>query len=158
MNTEKKAWLFGKGQSLDKFDFKTSGSMRFALNELAFALPCYGAIAQDLNVLHKYIKMLNREIKVFTIEQEPKFYFYRMEKFEFDRKFADVATLATCILQHLGFTTIHYVGFDIIDGIGAVSKHVVRHGARWKEQPDELLSYLKTSLLTPIWEHRKCSK
>ena len=115
MDVPNEIWMFGKGPSLDFFDWSKAGSCRIGLNETAFVVPnCWGAFATDYPVLDKYEESLSSKILVFRKSVHTQYQFDKMVIYpsKWIKNWQGIGNIATQVLHKLGARIFHYIGFD----------------------------------------------
>lgn len=158
------AWIIGKGPSLDYFGFQYYMYPRYAVNEAAFLIPNCVAICKDLRMVKIYQEKLPFDVPVYTknmvrLRRLDNHIQYPMGKLLNAHYYPSSISMAIIIAKELGFTRLHLVGCDSVDGIQGYANCVktVAHCAP-KYYNDHSVNELKTIIINEgvdvVWEHR----
>lgn len=112
-------WIFGKGPSLDYFDFSKAGIFRIGINEAAFDIPnCWAALAVDKVVVEKYKLLLDPSILLFLPTFYTVFNLSPLTPYYIPEEIPTITSgqAALFIAHKLGATHIHLIGFDSLFG------------------------------------------
>lgn len=160
----KDVWIFGKGPSIDIYDFSKAGPFRVGINDAALIVPkLWAASSSSLGQLERFSKLLNEDILVLY----PKIYEGKVGPFKVQYMWGDegIFTNASSIntvelMWHFGFRTMHMVGFDSYSGNSDYGKSIWKVS---KSEPDTLKSYESIIVrliqvaekkgIELIWEH-----
>lgn len=162
----KTVWLFGKGPSLDTFDYSTCGNYRVCVNETVLTVPePYLFVGSDYNVQDRVISSpVMKNVIACRKEQHVQYEYPKMYLWRYGREVQRIAGTAETAIQlchYFGAKRFYMVGFDSIDHISGYSRSISRIGA--EGQTDDNYSRINHSLLETIqrlgvkvfWEHRK---
>jgi uncharacterized protein YkvS len=147
-------WLTGKGPSLLSHKWQGHETI-VCINESVFYVPNpFAAIAIDYDVLEKY-----KDLDCIVIRKwrHAQYHFKNMWLwYKQDANLSQHATavIATQLLYKWGARTIHYVGFDAIDGCIEYAKGLNGNIKKLNEICDDLLKVIGLLGIQPVWEHR----
>ena len=154
-----KAYLIGKGPSLDNYHFEND-IIKMAINEAALVIPNCLAVCADVKMIKRYAEILPINIPVY---HRKNIYYRRLTKHkQYPMNMQDVvcsAILGIKILYQWGYTHIHFVGFDSMDGNNTyadiVKPYTLYGPGRLSALVSHVLNTIKELNVVATWEHRK---
>ena len=147
-------WLTGKGPSLLTYNWQ-GDETTVCINESVFHVPNpFAAIAIDYEVLDKYAGL---DCIVMRKSRHTQYRFNNMWTcYMSDANLSSHATavIATQLLYKWGARTIHYVGFDAIDGDIRYADGLSGKEGNLVTTCEDLLKVINLLQVNAIWEHR----
>ena len=112
---DREAWLFGKGPSIDTYDFSKANRFRFCVNEAVLVVPepC-GVFTVNLRVMETLRREMDPAVPVYLSERRPDIVFPITKRFGGQQPGSTACAVREISRQ--GFKTLHMVGFDSLAG------------------------------------------